>query len=277
MINAGPDSPDFLAVETGFATHVGKVRRENEDRYFVAPEVGVFAVADGMGGHEGGALASATVVDALASIGSAVSAADLLARLEDRVVRANAALWSISSKRQKVIGSTVAVLLTFEDHFACVWSGDSRIYLVRGGAITQISRDHTEARDLVDRGILTSTEARSWPRRNVITRAVGVRPEPELELENGMLEAGDTFVICSDGLMGHVPDAEILAVTSKNAPQAACDALLALTLQRGAVDNVTLVIVRCVSARTAARPQVTAATVVQPGRPLAAQDGGTAR
>ncbi|MCJ2033871.1 PP2C family protein-serine/threonine phosphatase [Methylobacterium sp. J-068] len=231
-------------VEFGFATHMGKVRRENEDRYFVAPEFGVFAVADGMGGHEEGALASAIVVEALGSIGAAVSAPDLLARLEDRVLRANTKLCAAGRARGGVVGSTLAVLLTFDDRFACVWSGDSRIYLLRDGALTQLSRDHTEARDLVEKGILTVEEARVWPRRNVITRALGARPEPELELEHGILASGDTFVICSDGLTAHVTDAEILALGERLAPQGACDALIALTLERGATDNVTVVVMR---------------------------------
>lgn len=241
-VDAGKCNP--APVEVGFVTHAGKVRQENEDRYFAAPEFGVFAVADGMGGHDGGALASATLVEALASIGAAVSAPDLLARLEDRVLRANATLWSIGRSRGATIGSTLAVLLTFDSHFACVWSGDSRIYLVRAGTIAQLSRDHTEARELVEKGILSAEEARIWPRRNVITKAVGARPDPELELEHGTLTDGDVFVLCSDGLVGDVADAEILACVSANAPQAACDALLAMTLARSAADNVTVVVVR---------------------------------
>ena len=232
------------AFDVGASTHPGKVRQVNEDRFFVAPSSGIFAVADGMGGHENGALASSTVVQCLESIGNAVSAADLLARLEDRILRANVTLKEIAAERGKVIGSTVAILLTYEDHFACVWSGDSRIYRVRDGAIAQLSRDHTEVRDLVERGLLTPEEARTWPRRNVITRAIGVRDEPELELEHGTLAVGDVFLICSDGLTGHVEDEEILASARSGQPQEVSDALVALTLERGAADNVTVVVVR---------------------------------
>jgi serine/threonine protein phosphatase PrpC len=234
-------SPVF---DVGATTHPGRVRQVNEDSYFVAPANGIFAVADGMGGHEAGALASSTVVQCLETIGTAVSAADLLARLEDRILRANMTLHAVAARRGKIVGSTVAILLAFEDHFACVWSGDSRIYRVRGGGIAQLSRDHTEVRDLVERGLLTPEEARTWPRRNVITRAIGVREEPELELEHGTLVPGDVFVICSDGLTGHVDDAEILASAVTEPCQAASDALVALTLERGATDNVTVVVLR---------------------------------
>lgn len=234
-----------LRIETGLVTHPGMVRAENEDRGFSAPDLGVFAVADGMGGHEDGALASATVVEALSSIGTAVSAADLMARLEDRILRANAALYAAGQARGGVVGSTVAVLLIFGLDFACVWSGDSRIYRIRGGAIDQLTRDHTEGRDLFERGLLSAGEMSSWPRRHVITRAVGVREAPEVDLEHGTVQPGDVFVVCSDGLTGSVEDRDILLAASRSAPQWACDALLALALDRGAPDNVTVVVVRC--------------------------------
>ncbi|WP_245516508.1 PP2C family protein-serine/threonine phosphatase [Methylobacterium segetis] len=222
----------------------GRVRQLNEDRYLLAPEIGVFAVADGMGGHEAGEVASTTVVESLASIGAAVSPNDLLARLEDRILRANMAIQEIGQARDRVIGTTVAVLLAFERNFACVWSGDSRIYRLRGGDLLQLSRDHTEVQQLIDAGTLTSEEARTWPRRNVITRAVGVRPEPEIELSSGVLEPGDTFLICSDGLTGHAEPEDIRARLDGAEPQAACDALVALALERGGTDNVTVVVVR---------------------------------
>lgn len=241
---AGEAAASASPFDVGATSHPGRVRAVNEDSFLVAPASGIFAVADGMGGHDDGALASSTVVQCLESIGTAVSAADLLARLEDRILRANMTLHEIATERGKIVGSTVAILLTYEDHFACVWSGDSRVYRIREGSIAQLSRDHTEVRDLVDRGLLTPEEARTWPRRNVITRAIGVRDEPELELEHGTLAVGDVFVICSDGLTGHVDDEEILASARSGQPQEVSDALVALTLERGAADNVTVVVVR---------------------------------
>lgn len=260
-----PAAATGLRIEAGFVSHPGRVRAENEDDCLVAPDLGVFAVADGMGGHSDGALASATVVEALSSIGSAVSASDLMARLEDRILRANAALWSLGQARGGVVGSTAAVLLLFGNDFACLWSGDSRVYRIRDRAITQLTRDHTEGRDLFERGVLSAAEMAAWPRRHVITKAVGVRDVPEMDLEQGDLRAGDVFVICSDGLTGHVADADILLAADTSAPQWACDALLALTLERGAADNVTIVIVRCGRPVAAARRPVAATTVAMPG------------
>jgi len=235
-----------LQFETGSATHAGKIREVNEDNYLVSPDCGIWLVADGRGGHKNGRLASSIIVEAAKTLGRAASAPDLLARFNDRIFRANAELLKLSGDDEdSVIGSTIAALLVFGNHFACVWSGDSRVYRVRGGKISQISRDHTEVQELVDRGVIKPSEAKSWPRRNVITRAVGVFEEPDLEAVQGELQSGDCFVLCSDGLTGHVEDREILQYVSGRPPQQACDALIRLTLERGARDNVTVIVVNC--------------------------------
>ncbi|WP_395667087.1 PP2C family protein-serine/threonine phosphatase [Methylocella sp.] len=231
--------------ESAAASDVGKVRLENEDAFLLMPEIGVFAVADGMGGHEAGRLASSVVVGELGKLNEPDSVADLLARCRDRLAGANARLIEIAAGRGgAVMGATVATVLAWEGYYACVWSGDSRIYLVRRGEIAQLSRDHTEVAELVAEGVLTAEEALSWPRRNVITRAVGVYPELEVEVAQGVLEKGDVFILCSDGLTNHVSDAEILEAARSAPPQGACDRLVALTMERGASDNVTVVAAR---------------------------------
>jgi len=231
--------------DTGASTHVGKVRQHNEDRFLSMPATGIWAVADGMGGHEDGEYASQTIVEALGAIEAPASAADLLARCEAQLVEANGRLREIGNQRGgAVVGATIAVLLTYERHYACIWSGDSRIYVVREGTISQLSRDHTEVQQLLAGGAITPEEAKSWPNSNVVTRAIGVFDSPELELTSGALESGDSFVICSDGLTQHIEDREILGCVSSSGSQQACDALIALTLERGAVDNVTVVVVR---------------------------------
>jgi protein phosphatase len=231
--------------ETGAATHVGKVRQQNEDSYLVLPSSGVWAVADGMGGHSAGDLASSTLVGELKRIPPPSSAPDLLADCEARIVDANSWLRKVSEERPDyVIGTTVAVLLVYEEFFACVWAGDSRIYRIRQSGIEQISVDHTEVQELLNDGKLTAEEARSWPRRNVITRAIGTSDDLELEMTNGTLEDGDIFVICSDGLTTHLEDREILALAKNYPAQRACDFLVKMTLDRGGTDNVTVIVVR---------------------------------
>jgi len=232
------------AFETGTATHAGNVRARNEDSLLARPETGLWAVADGMGGHDAGDVASATVINALKSVRHPQSAADLLAQCEREITSANSVLIDIGGRHGGLVGTTVAVLLVHGTHFACVWAGDSRIYLLRDRAIAPCTRDHSEAQELVAQGRLTPSEARTWPHRNAITRAIGVREKAELEISNGILKRGDVFVLCTDGLTNHVEDHEILAIAAANAPQHACDALIDLTLSRGASDNVTVVAMR---------------------------------
>jgi protein phosphatase len=230
--------------ETGAATHVGRVRQRNEDSHLARPELGIWAVADGMGGHANGDVASQTLIRALAAIGQTASAAALLDLLEASIARVNGRLRELGHQRGDIIGTTLAVLLARDGHYACIWSGDSRVYLIRDGEIVQLSRDHTEVEDLLAEGSITDEEARNWAGRNGITRAIGVYDEPELEMTSGPLSPGDAFVICSDGLTNHVRKDEILGSVAANRAQPACDELIALTLERGALDNVTVIVTR---------------------------------
>jgi serine/threonine protein phosphatase PrpC len=232
--------------KTASASHVGKVREVNEDSLLARPEIGLWAVADGMGGHGGGDLASHAVVAALATIESPDSAADFLARFEDRIIRVNADLRALARSRgAQIVGSTVVAILIHGAHYACVWCGDSRAYLLRGGVLTQISRDHSEVQDLIDRGVLEPREAKRWPRRNVITRALGVADQAALEIGDGPIAVGDRFLLCSDGLTAHVDDSEIAALLGADEPHKVCARLISLTLQRGASDNVSIIVVAC--------------------------------
>jgi hypothetical protein len=184
-----------LRFESYGVSHPGCVRQQNEDSYLIEPASGLWAVADGIGGHEAGEVASASIVAHLATVGIASSAPDLRARFEDRLTRAHEEIRTIAAKRGVTIGSTIAALLAMNGNFACFWSGDSRIYLVRDGAISQISRDHTEVQELLDRGMISPSEARTWPRRNVITRAVGVSDEIVIDVQQGETLPGDVFVL----------------------------------------------------------------------------------
>lgn len=225
------------------ASHVGRVRAENQDAFIERSDIGLWAVADGVGGLADGRLASLSLVEALATIGRPASAADLLAQFEERVWQANGALRRYAEEKAVSLGTTVVALLVHDAVYACVWAGDSRLYLIRGGGIRRLSDDHTEAAALLKRGIVTAEEAQSWPRRNIITRAVGVADDIELDMVEGAVEPGDVFVLCSDGLTGHLADTEILALVAGRTPHAACDALIETTLARGAADNVTVIVV----------------------------------
>jgi serine/threonine protein phosphatase PrpC len=230
--------------DAGSATHAGRVRPRNEDSHLVRTDAGLWAVADGMGGHDAGDVASQLIISALDTITAAESAIRLLEETENRILLANRQIIEMSRQRGgTVIGSTVAILLISEDHYACVWAGDSRLYLVRRDTIRQLSRDHTEIEEMLASGAVTAEEAKNWP-NNVITRAVGVQDNPELEIVTGAFEDCDIFVLCSDGLTKHVADDEIHRCVSTLDAQTSSAALVHLALERGGLDNVTVVVVR---------------------------------
>jgi Serine/threonine protein phosphatase len=222
-------------------SHVGRVRKLNEDRYFADPQAGVWAVADGMGGHDAGDLASEAIVRALGEIREIRSALELDDHFRDRIAKANDAIRRLSAERGNVvIGSTVVGLLTFGEAYRCVWAGDSRAYLLRGHVLTQLSRDHTELQDLIDRGMLTPEEVANYPRKNIITNAIGVSDYVHLDISDGEIKPGDTFLLCSDGLTAHVSSQEIGEIMAGRRVREICEQLVELTLERGATDNVTV-------------------------------------
>lgn len=240
MINKG------IRFEAWGVTHTGMVRSLNEDRFLLKTDDGVWVVADGMGGHEGGDLASTSVVESVESIGIASSAPDLRARVVDRLRRSNSEIQRLSRERDgAVIGSTVVVLLAYDKQFGCLWCGDSRLYMIRNGNLQQISRDHSETEELLAEGVITEEEARNWPRKNVITRAIGVSAEPLIDHVYGEINVGDSFVLCSDGLTAHIDDAEIRDLVAGRRAETACQLLIDTTLERGATDNVTAIVVNC--------------------------------
>jgi len=239
-------SNEFFLFDTGQATDVGCHREVNEDSFLTRPDYGVWAVSDGMGGHAAGDFASQTIVRELNSIGVPSSAEDLQARFMQRLTRANEIIVQHAVELGwGTIGSTVVALLIHGEEYAIIWSGDSRAYLLLDGHLVQQSRDHTEVRALLDAGSITAEEAAQWPRKNVITRAIGVTDFPHCDSVTGRLQSGAVFVLCSDGLNEHLTDAEIAQHAASLPPQQSCNAMIAETLARGARDNVTVVTVNC--------------------------------
>ncbi len=240
--------------DVGSVTHPGKVRERNEDSCLMRTDAGFWAVADGMGGHEAGDVASRILVESLDAIERPEAALDLLEQCEAQIFRANQRIMELSRARDgATIGTTAAVLLVRDEHYACIWAGDSRIYLIKGGVIRQLSRDHTEVEELVTAGTLTREDAENWP-SNVITRAVGVAEELELDVVTGPADPGDIFVLCSDGLTKHLRDEEILECAAGRNTQASCEVMLELALARGGLDNVTIVVVRLGTSEPTRRP-----------------------
>jgi serine/threonine protein phosphatase PrpC len=227
-------------------THVGLVRALNEDSFFEGPQIGLWAVADGMGGHQAGDVASRLTVEALAAVPAAGSGSALLGAVREALQAANRRLLETASAigPGAVVGSTVVALLVREGHFACLWAGDSRAYRLRQGRLECITHDHSATQQMIDRGELSEFEARSHPSAHLITRALGIGEQLQPDLVHGEVEPGDVFLLCSDGLSGLIADDEIAQILRRQPIAPAADALIARTLQRGAKDNVTVVLVQ---------------------------------
>lgn len=236
-----------LCFRSAGVTHRGAVRSYNQDAFIERPDIGLWAVADGAGGHEAGEVASAALVEALGSIRAELSAAELLAQVRLAVGNAHAAVRAEAARRgpDAIIASTLVVLMARGDHFACLWAGDSRIYLLRGGALQQLTHDHSLVQEMVDAGALRPEEAEGHPRANVITRAIGVEDAPpELDKVSDRALPGDRFLLCSDGLSKTLSDAELATLLAEGETPAA--SLVEAALRQRASDNVTAVTVAAV-------------------------------
>ena len=232
---------------TGARTDTGCVRAHNEDNIAALPQLGVWAVADGMGGHAAGDVASLIIVDELASLGIPVSAQDQRARVLERLDRAHHRITAFAEENGlKTVGATIAALLVYGGELSCIWAGDSRIYLWREGVLTPLTKDHSEVAQMIAAGSMTEVEARNSPRRNVITRAIGIGAAPRPEIVSGALRSGDRLLICSDGLTEHLGDDDLLQALSGSSPaELLSEELIEMTRARGARDNVSVIVLDC--------------------------------
>ncbi len=230
------------------ATHCGTVRQNNQDGFVNRPDLGVWAVADGAGGHQAGEVASTHVLQALETMPPGLSAAEVLLEVRQRLAAAHEWLRAEGARRGEgaVVATTVVVLLARDEHFACLWAGDSRAYLLRAGKLVQISRDHSLVQDLVDSGALAPAEAEGHPHANVITRALGAdMPELELDKRSGTLLPGDRLLMCSDGLFKALTEDAIAELLGAD-EDALAERLILAALTAQATDNVTAVAIQVV-------------------------------
>jgi protein phosphatase/serine/threonine-protein phosphatase Stp1 len=225
------------------ATHAGTANRPNEDAYVNRPDLGLWAVADGAGGHASGEVASAEVANLLQSIDAGLSANEMLVEVRSRLEAAHARLHSEASRHGAgaMVATTVVVLMARDDHFACLWAGDSRAYLLRSQALTRITRDHSLVQALVENGTISEAEAARHPQANVITRAVGADIDLlELDKRTGQLQAGDRLLLCSDGLSKTLPE-DLLAELLSGDDETSAERLVTAALMAKVTDNVTAV------------------------------------
>ena len=225
-------------------SHPGRVRQINEDACLDQPENGLWAVADGIGGHTLGELASRLAVESLMDLPATENLEQRVNAARERLQEANRHLRAEALRRETpLIGTTIAALLAAGRRCACLWAGDSRIYLYRAGRLSQLTRDHSHLEAARSRHVGDSDDTLIRPRANLITRALGC--DDTLELDEVAIELldGDMFLLCSDGLSNEVSELSIEQALLTGICTLACDALLDAALEREARDNITAVVV----------------------------------
>jgi len=247
--------------ETGSATHVGRVRTNNEDNYRVVSALNLFVLSDGIGGQANGEVASAMAVETIVAqcvelsvYGPGHSGGDVPSHISDRtndLARAtdlaNRAIHEASARDPRFQGMGATVVAAWIDglRLSLVHVGDSRAYLLRGSDLEGLTTDHTLVAEQVRSGMLTAQQAQTNPLRRMLIRALGVHEEVEIDVRERDLRVGDVLLLCTDGLTGMVPDSEIAEVLlAAHDPQAAADRLVACANDHGGEDNVTVIVVR---------------------------------
>ncbi len=228
------------------------MRELNEDSYVEIPQHGVWVVADGMGGHEAGEVASKLIVDDIKSSNlggqhdQTYNQQDKVTSIRQSILSSNQEIRGISERQfnGKTIGSTVVALSLTTTHYNIIWAGDSRAYLFRNGQLQQITRDHSQVEELLANELITPEEAENHPLANVITRAVGAHEELLLDETVGTIQTGDIFLLCSDGLYNEISFTEIENLIKSSDISETNKALIHSALIREAKDNITSILIK---------------------------------
>ncbi|KGJ94806.1 PP2C family protein-serine/threonine phosphatase [Colwellia psychrerythraea] len=228
------------------ATDVGTVRPLNEDSFLCQSEIGLWTVADGMGGHDGGSVASQLIVENLSHLSKKANLDDFVNDIENTVTDANNRLLEYSRVKLngRIIGSTFVSLLIKGNVGVCLWAGDSRLYRFRHDKLSQLSRDHSHVAELVSEGLISEEEAKTHPEANVITRAVGTSERLDIDVDVFDVRVGDLFLLCSDGLYNAVADDEIMQCLRESSLEIAVNKLIQTALDNQASDNVSVILVK---------------------------------
>lgn len=225
-------------------THIGLVRKVNEDAVLALPEQDIWVVSDGMGGHEAGDYASRLIADSIATIPVGLDPTERMHALRQAIQNAHSLIVAEAQSRGRgVIGATVAALMMANSHFVGIWAGDSRIYRLRDGTVEMLTTDHSAVAALVLAGQMTWDEAEKHPQSNAITRAVGVGETLELDKIRGQVQAGDRFLLCSDGLTKYATFGILEKALTQYPIETVSDRLIQIALAGGGADNITVIVV----------------------------------
>lgn len=225
-------------------SETGLVRAQNEDSMLIDDGAGLWVVFDGMGGHQNGAAASRMAAHAFAEAQLPENFDAAIESFADAIHQANAEIvHTAEANGGGTMGTTAVGVIMRGREFAVGWVGDSRAYIMRRGGLFQLTMDHTHVQDLIDEGILSQADAVGHPMAHVLTRALGVADQVQVDIIKDEVEPGDRFLLCSDGLSGPLSDTEIRQLLESADPQAAVDALIEQAYAKGAPDNVTAIVI----------------------------------
>ena len=228
------------------ATHCGAVRNMNEDAFLNRNNDGLWAVADGMGGHEAGEVASEMISTSLGAVDVHQPLSDVVDSLEDALLEVHHKIrtYSRTHCEGRTMGSTVVSLFVRENVGVCLWAGDSRLYRYRNHTLERVSDDHSQVNEMLSRGMISAAEAENHPASNVITRAVGASETLYVDVTLVELRPGDIYLLCSDGLYGALDESEIARHLNSGDVESVTHNLIERSLQAGARDNVTVIAVK---------------------------------
>ena len=239
-------------------TDIGRVRKINEDSHYNDPEhMGLYIVADGMGGHQAGEVASALAVETLSTLlREPLKAGNsrpsyIEDAIRDAVVSTNNTIYSLATSKTGYggMGTTVVVCVVRDNRIHIAHIGDSRAYLLRAGILKQLTTDHSLVQELLSKGRITEAEAADHPRKNILTRALGTDPAVEVDTMDLALDAGDMIMLCTDGITNHVDVQELRSFLYENSPENACRQMIGLANERGGFDNMTVLIIENIPAQ----------------------------
>lgn len=229
-------------------SHIGLVRKKNEDKYIMDLQQQLFVICDGMGGHKGGKVASAIATQVIERHFITSDVTDKMAALNAAIKAANLKIWRVGSKKAEFheMGTTATAAVIEDDRLLIAHVGDSSLFLLRDNQIAKITVDHTLAHQMVIDGLLKESEVRTCSYNHILTRAVGVQENVKIDNYTEIIQPGDHIIICSDGLTDMLEEDEISAITNENS--AAADAekiaetLVATALNKGGYDNITVIV-----------------------------------
>ena len=230
--------------QSAFQTDKGNVRQFNEDAVLSRDDIQLWAVADGMGGHEAGDIASQLIMSGLNQLSYHNDLSNYVDSVDDSLINSNQELRLLGRDKYNnhTIGSTVVCMVSVGRYIAYLWAGDSRIYRIRDRSIKQLTRDHSEVQNMVDQGLLLPEEAEAHPAANVITRAIGAADSLFASVGVEEVLDGDIYLMCSDGLYRDISDQEFLKVGQQDDVNKICTDLMQLALSREGKDNITTII-----------------------------------